>query len=190
TQTCPAAVPSAGPFLAPTFAQLAHGEVRRTFGGQTILSVAGDPAVGAAIDPIAGGGNDCATTSAAAEPGTATYALAPARGRGYTLLGAPTIIAWLGLAGTPGAAQIAGRLWDVAPGGDTQMLVSRGLMRPSGDGSYVWQLNANGWHFAAGHLAKLELLGQDPPYARPSNQPFSITVKRLQLRLPVLNRPD
>jgi hypothetical protein len=191
TQTCPTTAPSAGPYRAPTFAQLARGEVRHSFAGQqTILSVPGNPAVGAAIDPIAGGGTDCATTSAAPEPGTATYELPPAKGRGYTLLGAPTISASLAVSGTPGAAQIAGRLWDVAPGGGSQTLVARGLMRPTADGSYVWQLNANGWRFAAGHVGKLELLGEDPPYARPSNGNFSVAVSGLQLRLPVRDRPD
>ncbi|HEY1524368.1 MAG TPA: prolyl oligopeptidase family serine peptidase [Solirubrobacteraceae bacterium] len=191
TQTCPHTVRSAGPFHAPTFAQLARGEVRKTFtGSQTILSVPGNPAVGAAVDPIAGGGNDCAATSAAPESGTAAYGLPPAPRRGYTILGAPTIIASLRIQGTPGAAQIAGRLWDVAPGGSSQTLVARGLLRPTGDGSYVWQLNANGWRFAPGHVPKLELLGEDPPYARPSNGSFTITVGRLQLRLPVLDRPD
>jgi len=191
TQTCPRTAPSAGPFWAPTFAQLARGEVRwGSAAAQTILSVPGNPSVGAAIDPVAGGGNDCATTSAAAEPGTATYELPAARGAGYTLLGAPTIVASLSVAGTPGAAQIAGRLWDVGPGGDSQTLVARGLFRPTADGRYVWQLNANGWKFAAGHVPKLELLGEDPPYARPSNGSFSITVTRLELHLPVLNVPD
>jgi X-Pro dipeptidyl-peptidase (S15 family) len=190
TQTCPHTRPSAL-FHAATFAQLAHGEVRDSFGGgQSILSQAGNPAVGTAIDPITGGGNDCATTSAAPEPGSATYPLQAARGRGYTLLGAPTIIASVTITGTPGAAQIAGRLWDVAPGGQSQTLVARGLMRPTSSGSYVWQLNANGWHFAAGHTPKLELLGEDPPYARPSNGAFAITVNRLQLRLPVAGTPD
>lgn len=191
TQTCPRTSRSAGPFWAPTFAQLARGEVRfASSGAQTVLSVPGNPSVGAAIDPIGGGGNDCATTSAAVEPGAATYSLPVVRGRGYTLLGAPVIVASLSLSGTPGAAQIAGRLWDVAPGGASQTLVARGLMRPTADGSYVWQLNANGWRFALGHDAKLELLGEDAPYARPSNGSFSINVARLQLRLPVLDRPD
>ena len=84
----------------------------------------------------------------------------------------------------------AGRLWDVAPDGSSQTLVARGLFRPSGSGRYVWQLNANGWRFAAGHVPKLELLGEDPPYARPSNGSFTIDVTRLQLRLPVRNAPD
>jgi hypothetical protein len=191
TQTCPHARPSAGPFHVPTFAQLARGEVRRSFAGsQTVLSEPGNPAVGAAIDPLTGGGDDCATTSAAAEPGTAAYSLAPAPREGYTLLGAPTITASLQIKGTPGAAQVAGRLWDVAQDGSSQTLVARALFRPTGRGRYVWQLNANGWHFAAGHVPKLELLGEDPPYGRPSNGSFTIGVSHLQLRLPVLNRPD
>jgi hypothetical protein len=54
----------------------------------------------------------------------------------------------------------------------------------------VWQLNANGWHFAAGHVAKLELLGEDSPYARPSNGPFTVAVSNLTLQLPVRDIPD
>jgi hypothetical protein len=189
TQTCPRTRPSAGPFHAATFAQLAQGEVRESFAAsQTVLSIPGNPAVGAAIDPVTGGGDDCATTSSAPEPGTAAYSLAPAPKRGYTLLGSPTITASLTIASTPGSAQIAGRLWDVA--GPRQTLVARALFRPTGSGRYVWQLNANGWRFAPDHVAKLELLGEDPPYGRPSNGSFSITVSHLQLRLPVLNQPD
>jgi hypothetical protein len=63
-------------------------------------------------------------------------------------------------------------------------------LRPTGNGAYVWQLNANGWRFGAGHVPKLELLGEDPPYARPSNGSFSIAVSSLQVRLPVLDVPD
>jgi hypothetical protein len=191
TQTCPHTARSAGPFHAATFAQLAHGEVRESFGGgQSILSMPGNPAVGVTIDPITGGGNDCATTSTATDAAAATYRLPPASAPGYTLLGAPTILASLTISGTPGAAQIAGRLWDVAPSGQSQILVARGLMRPIGSGTYVWQLNANGWRFAPGHVAELELLGEDPPYARPSNGAFSISVNHVELRLPVRDAPD
>jgi hypothetical protein len=191
TQTCPHSLPSLGPFTAPTFAQLARGEVRSAWGApQTVLDSGGDASVGAAIDPVAGGGDDCAATPASPEAGTATYALAPAPPGGYTLLGAPTIIARLTLNGTPGIAQIAARLWDVAPGGGTQTLVARGSYRPTGQGLEVWQLHAGGWRFAAGHTAKLELLGNDAPYGRPSNGTFTIGVSRLELRLPVRETPD
>src|SRR4051812_26807007 len=186
TQSCPHSAPSDGPFTAPTFSQLARREVRldsRT--PEKILSTGGNPAVGAAIDPVTGGGDDCATTSASDQPGTATYRLPPAPTGGYMLLGAPTIAASLTVTGEPGVPQIAGRLWDVAPDGSSQTLVARGLYRPTGTGTEVWQLHANGWRFAPGHVAKLELLGADPPYARPSNGPFQVDVARLDLRLPV-----
>lgn len=68
------------------------------------------------------------------------------------------------------------------------MLVARGLyrMKPEApNGRQTFQLHANGWHFAPGHIPRLELLGRDAPYARPSNGTFSIAVSNLELRLPV-----
>ncbi len=57
------------------------------------------------------------------------------------------------------------------------------------DGVQVFQLHPGAWHFAAGHIPKLELLGQDSPYVRTSNGQFSISVSDLQLRLPVHEAP-
>jgi predicted acyl esterase len=157
----------------------------------TIEASGGDPQVGNAIDPVAGGGDACATTSAADQSGTATYRLPPAPKQGYTLLGAPTIVAHLEVTGDAAAAQVAGRLWDVAPGGASQTLVARGEYRPTGaPKGEVWQLHANGWRFARGHVPKLELLGSSPPSSRPSNGTFQVTVQRLQLRLPTRDKPD
>jgi dienelactone hydrolase len=191
TQTCPRDAPALGPFSAPTFEALARGEVRFSSAEPlTIDSSGGDPGIGAAIDPVSGGGDACATTAAGDQAGTATYRLPAASGAGYTLLGAPTIVARLGVTGSPGVAQVAGRLWDVAPGGSSQTLVARGSFRPTGDGTAVWQLHPTGWRFAAGHVPKLELLGSDPPFARPSNGSFSVAVNRLELRLPVRETPD
>jgi hypothetical protein len=84
--------------------------------------------------------------------------------------------------------QLALRLWDV--GGDSQTLVARGLYRPAGSGTEVFQLHPNGWRFAPGHVARLEITGADPPYARPSNGEFEVTIERLELRLPVREEPD
>jgi len=39
-------------------------------------------------------------------------------------------------------------------------------------------------------VPKLELLGLDAPYARPSNRQFQIEVKSMELRLPVREAPD
>jgi hypothetical protein len=188
TQTCPRSAPSGGPFRAPSWDELSPGEVR--FGdstAHTVLSTSGDRATARAVDPITGSGA-CAAPSAADEPGAATYRLPPAQGAGYTLLGSPTIKARLAISGEHPA--LAARLWDVAPDGATQTLVARGLLRPRGSGRHVFQLHPNGWHFAAGHAPKLELVGTDVFYARASNFPWSIDVSRLKLRLPVHEQPD
>ena len=84
---------------------------------------------------------------------------------------------------------LAARLWDVAPGGATQTLVARALYRPRPGKHQVFQLHPNGWHFAAGHVPKLELVGRDSPYGRPSNFDWSIAVSDLKLRLPVHEKP-
>jgi hypothetical protein len=186
TQTCPATAPSGGPFNAPTWAALHPGEVR--FGddsAQTVVPAAENPFVGRAIDPIAGDGA-CATVSSATEPGTATYLAPPVRS-GYTLLGAPTVIARITSSGPDG--ELAARLWDVSPDGSSQTLVARGLYRPDPAGRQVFQLHANGWRFAPGHRAKLQLLSQDAPYARPSNLEAPIVVSELELRLPTHDGP-
>jgi hypothetical protein len=148
---------------------------------QTIGSAGGDPRVALAIDPVTGGGDACATTEAGTAPGTAVYTL-PAS-RGWLMLGSPSIRARLAVSGT--AAQIAARLWDVAPDGKSQTLVARGTYRPAGAGGGVaFALHPNGWRFAPGHVPKLELLGADAPYTRFSNGVFSVQVRSLELRLP------
>jgi dienelactone hydrolase len=191
TQTCPRDAPSGGPFSARSFARLARGEVRFTARGtRTVSSTGGDPAVGAAVDPVTGGGDACVRTGTSPAPGTAVYSLPAAPAGGYTLLGAPTIVARLRSGGEAGLTQLVGRLWDVDPEGGSQTLVARGVVRPAGSGREVFQLHANGWHFARGHVPKLELLGADPPFSRPSNGSFEIDVGRLGLRLPVRERAD
>jgi dienelactone hydrolase len=191
TQTCPKSAPSGPRYHASTWAALHPGEVDyRSKPAQTILSTAGDPTIAKAFDPVAGGGA-CATVPATDQGvGVATYRLPAATASGYTLLGSPTVIAHLKVTGR--FAYIAARLLDVDPATNTETLVARGVYRidpKAPNGLQVFQLNANGWHFAAGHVAKLELLGQDSPYLRPSNGAFSISVSKLQLRLPVHEVP-
>jgi predicted acyl esterase len=159
----------------------------RAAGSQTVLSTGGDPSVAAAFTPVTA--NDPCKTVAAndAGSGTATYRLPPATGAGYTLLGTPTVIASLTVTGD--YPELAERLWDVAPDG-TQLLIVRGVLRPRATGKpEPFQLAPAGWHVAAGHVLKLELLGQDSPHFRASNGTFSIQVRDLELRLPVAERP-
>ncbi len=191
TETCPASTPSGGPYTAPTWSALHPGEVDYSSStSQTIASSAGNPTIAAQIDPIAGGGA-CATVSAADQgAGVATYRLAPVTDEGYTLLGSATVIATLSTTGQ--YPFIAARLWDVDPSSNTETLVARGVYRidsSAPDGLQVFQLHPGAWHFAAGHIPKLELLGQDSPYVRTSNGQFSIAVSDLQLRLPVHEVP-
>jgi dienelactone hydrolase len=187
TETCPSTAPSGGPYSAGTWAALHPKTVNYSSGShQTILSSAGNPTIAQAIDPISGGGA-CATVSATDQgSGVATYRLPPASGSGYTLLGAPVVTANLNVTGQ--FAFIAARLWDVDPSTNTETLVARGLYRINGNapnGKQTFQLHPGAWAFAAGHVPKLELLGQDSPYARTSNGTFSIQVSNLNLSLPV-----
>ncbi|MBA2522472.1 MAG: acetylxylan esterase [Solirubrobacterales bacterium] len=191
TQTCPKAAPSQGPFTATNMATLAPGEVR--FQGaapQQVVPEAGNPQNATAFG-LDGGGNPCATAPAADESGIANYRLPAATGSGYTLMGSPTIVADIV---NPGPfSQLAGRLVDVDPGGN-ETLVARGVYRPdvtaAGAGTrQVFQLHANGYRFAPGHVAKLELRPSDPPGGRDSNGQQLITVSNVDLRLPVLEPP-
>lgn len=191
TQTCPVSARSEGPYTAATWAKLHPGEVAYRAGtAQTIVSTAGDPAVSKAFDPVFGG-RACTTAPATDQgAGVATYRLPVATGSGYTLLGSPTVTATLKAAGT--YPYIAARLLDVDPATNTETLVARGLYRldtKAPNGRQQFPLHPGAWRFAAGHVPKLELLGRDSPYARPSNGVFSIAVSSLQLRLPVHEVP-
>ena len=191
-QTCPRSARSGGPFRAPTFPDLARGEVRlRSSERQRIDSSGGDPAAGVALDPAAGGGDGCVEVPARRAPGTATYALRPREPRGFTLIGAPTVSARLSVSGAaPQDAEIAARLWDVGVDGRAKRLVARGLYRPAPGPRQLFQLHPAAWRFEPGHRLELELLGADAPYARPANSRFEIEVERLKLHLPVRQRPD
>ena len=68
------------PFRAPTWAQLAPGEVRFADAGSKLIASAVSDQAGSAFDPIAGGGA-CATAPAADQTGTASYRLDPAPDR-------------------------------------------------------------------------------------------------------------
>jgi hypothetical protein len=178
--------PSEGPYQADSWEDLSPGEIQLDgVPAQTIVPGAGDPNIGKAFDPIAGSGA-CATAAGADQTGVANYRL-PVPAPGFTLLGSPTITA--DLATTNVDSELAARLLDVLPNGE-ERLVARGLLRPGNGGTaVVFQLHPQGYRFAGGDTAKLELLPSDAPYARPSNPQTPITVSNLRLRLPVLEAP-
>jgi dienelactone hydrolase len=187
TQTCPRDRPSEGPFHAATAGGLANEHVRfTTVTAQTVSSAGGSPAASLAVDPVTGGGDGCAQVPADPGQRTALYDLPAATGAGTLLLGAPRVTARLVVRGAaPSTAQLQAHLWDVAPGGATQRLVARGTLRPTGGAQDVFELHATGWRFEAGHVPRLELLGQDAPFGRPSNGTFTVEVRSLSLDLPV-----
>jgi predicted acyl esterase len=187
TQTCPKDAAPGGPFKAASWPALHPGAVLLQGGAaeQTVSSGGGDPQVAQTIDPIAGGGA-CAKLADADASGTAVYRLPVASP--FTLLGLPIVSATIATNGDGG--QLDSRLWDVGPDGQ-QILVARGGYRllDGQKGKVVFQLWGNGYRFEAGHVAKLELLGQDSPYLRASNGSFSVKVSRLSLELPTREKP-
>jgi hypothetical protein len=187
TQGCNGTEPE-GPFIAADWDALHPGEVRFVAAGaQEFDGDAGDPDNAAATNPLNGG--PCRVVPASDDPAAATYRLPEATGDGYTLAGSPTVVADLRVRGAA-YAQVAARLWDVAPDA-TQALVTHALYRPRADGADdVFQLHPNAWLFRAGHVPKLELLGQSSPYGRASSGDFEVDVAKLELRLPVLEEPD
>ncbi len=194
TQTCPKTsdTPDGGPFTAASWPGLHPGTVSFGAGSaQTVLSTGG-ALDGPAFDPVPqldpGGTSDaCKTVADQTQPGTAVYTHA-VTGSGFTLLGLPTVRANIATTGPNG--QLAARLYDVIPGG-TERLISRSVYRllDNQSGPVTFQLHGNGYKFLAGHTVKLELRGQDAPYYRPSNTPFSVQVSSLAVSLPVAERP-
>ncbi len=186
TQTCPDDAPSGGPFHATSLDALAAGSVSyRSDAATSVRSDAGDPAVAKTLDPVLGG-LACTTVPATDQhDGVATYRLPAAQGAGFTLLGAPTVTVDIATTGTN--AFLAARLFDVDPATGKAVLVTRGVYRVDPahpDGTVTFPLQANGWHFAAGHIPKLELLGNDAPYLGASPVPFTVKVSGLELTLP------
>jgi predicted acyl esterase len=179
TQTCPA-VAAGERFRAENWERLHPKTVtmrRRTL--QRISSDGGNPATAKAIDPV-GSSGACATVAAERAEGTARLRR---RFRSpFTMLGMPIVEGAVRTRGRGGF--IAARLWDVYRG--RQTLVSRGVyrLRDNQRGRLLFQLFGNGWRFATGHMAKLELVGNDPNFLRTSNFRFSARLSKLRLLLP------
>jgi pimeloyl-ACP methyl ester carboxylesterase len=181
TQVCSASANSSARYRADNWERLHPLAVRMRHAGVLRMSSrAGSRRTAKRIDPVGGGGDACATVKARRDPGTASL---QRRFRGsFTMLGMPTVETRIRTKGRGGI--IAARLWDVL--GGRQTLVSRGVyrLRDNQRGRIVFQLFGNGWKFAPGHVAKLELLGRDPNYLRTSNFRFSVRFTRTRVDLP------
>ncbi len=180
TQTCPFETPAGGPIRARSWDRLHPSTARMAaLPGQTITSSGGNPATAKAYDQLTGA-DSCLQVPAERAPGTAIVQRRFARP--FTLLGQPTVRARIRTQDR--GATIVARLWDVYEG--RQTLVGRGVYRVTDrqQGRIVFQLWGNGWRFARGHQAKLELLGSDPNFMRPSNFSFRVRIAGIGVRLP------
>ena len=182
TSKCP--VSGAGTrYHAASWALLSPGEVRvDSAAPQTIV------APGTAPSNAFTSGDVCTTTSSADNAFAATYKTAAAT-KAWTLVGSPTIVATMTVAGAND--MVAARLYDVD--GATERLIARGVQRPVGVGAgptkQVFQLHPQAWTVQPGHVLKLELLAQDAQYLRTPVGQQSVVVNDLQLRLPVVDAP-
>jgi X-Pro dipeptidyl-peptidase (S15 family) len=186
TLTCPKGAPGGGPYRAGSWRRLHPGAFR--LGGrraQRVSSAGGNPATAAAFDQVVSG-DPCLTVPRDRAAGTAVYERRVRHS--FLMLGLPTVRASIRTTGPFG--ELAIRLWDVADG--RQRLISRGAyrLRNGQRGRITFQLSGNGWLLRRGHVVKLELLGRDPHFLRPSNGTFSVRVGRLAIELPTHEGPS
>lgn len=184
------------PYSASSWATIAPGEIRHADAAAKVIPPgapgAGNPDAATTYDPVAAGNNPCGTAPGADVPGTASYRFPAAPPGGFTLMGSPTVVADILSQGPHN--QVAARLLDIDPMTGDAVLVARALYRPdinlgTTPTNQVFQLHPNGYQFAEGHIAKLELLSQDSPYGRPSNGQTQVTISNLEARLPVIQAP-
>ncbi|MEN0014409.1 MAG: hypothetical protein AAGC46_13665, partial [Solirubrobacteraceae bacterium] len=173
-------------FHASTWAGLSPGEIRVDAAATQTIAPGTAPASPYEIEAV----TVCTTGSATNTTGAAVVTSPVAPSGGYTILGFPTVVADLGVRGAND--QVIGRLYDVDPSTNTERLIGRSVYRPTGVGTtsrQVFQLSAQAWKVAAGHVVKLELLSADSPFVRTATGQQPVTVSNLQLRLPTADGP-
>lgn len=191
SQVCPYTQPSGGPYTADNWAMFAPGEIRLADPTQRVISKdGGDVGVAMNFTTIFDG---CTQQPDTEEPGIAEYTFPVAPAGGFTLGGAPTVIADVTVA-NGGESQIAARLLEIKDG--QERIVARGVYRPDSSGRQVIQLHGNVYHFEAGSRARLQLLPRDGnpelsplAYVRPSNDQQDVTISNVDIRLPVREAP-
>lgn len=191
SQLCPYTEPSGGPWTAANWADFAPGEVRLSDPTKRVISKdGGDLKVATNFTTLFDG---CTQQKETEEPGIAEYDFPTTPTGGFTLGGAPTVIADISVA-NGGESQIAARLLEIS--GGKERIIARGVYRPDKSGRQVIQLHGNVYHFAPGTKARLQLLPRDGnpdlsgvAYVRPSNDQQDVTVSNVEVRLPVREEP-
>ena len=184
-QTCPASRPDAGPVAAASWTALHPGALStRVDGRQLVTSPGGDPQLGREFDPVSGAAS-CKTVRTARSRDTASVRVR--HRRAFTYLGRATVAARIRTSGSA-YGQLAARLWEER--GGRQRLIDRGVYRLTRNqrGDVRFQLNGNGYRFAAGTGVRLELLGSDAPYFQRTKGAFRVRVEDLSVTLPTRER--
>lgn len=163
--------------------QLARGALRLSSTTPQATGSAAAGPEGPNTDPIVHSG--CLSSPVPAGTGVAAWTFAVPQP--YTLVGQPAIT--VSLLGAGADEELNARLWDVAPDGGSQTLVSRGTYRLQGTAGaaaqVTFQTTANGWQFQAGHTLRVEIVGNDSPYYQADSVPSAATITAVSLRLPV-----
>lgn len=166
---------------AASFEELQNG--RRRFGSRRNRRISNRAGNVAVADRLSNPqlSDPCERFSARRERRTAEYRFKKVR-RTFTLIGSPYVRVKVRAKGRNG--QVAARLW--LQRGSKQRLVSRGVyrLRRNQRGWVRLQLHPQGMEIPRRSRLKLQLLGRDPGYARPSNGRFSVKIKRVKLTLP------
>jgi hypothetical protein len=171
-----------------------HVRFSSDVGGITSTAVSGPAAlatdpISTATLPLPGSYKGCRIMRPSAPDPTAVTVELPVTGD-LVLMGGPVVEADVTTTGPD--VPLSARLWDVAPDGSAQGLVTRGTFRiDQGPGAahVAFQLAPQGYRFPAGHRIKLELVANDAPYFQASSIPAVVTVGHVELVLPLLERP-
>jgi hypothetical protein len=151
-------------------------------------ALATDPVTGATL-PLPGSYKGCRIVSPARADPTAVTRMWDVADD-LVLMGGPVVS--LSYMTTAPDTALHVRVWDVAADGSTQGLVTRGVYRAvggPGPATIRFQLAPQGYRFPAGHRIKVEVAANDAPYYQPTKVPTVVRVTRLEVAVPLLERP-
>lgn len=177
-------------FRASTHQRQAPERLRIKMPGSGITSSSAPSDHALAADPIINervNARACAPAEGPAGPGVAVFESEPL-GRAAVMIG-PTRVRFA-VSGPSGDAeqlglQLSGRLYDLAPDGETAM-VDRGLLRMTrASGEFRLDLHGNAWRWRRGHRMLLELTQDDSPYLHASAPLTSLRIDRVRLAVPI-----
>jgi predicted acyl esterase len=170
-----------------TFTGVGGGVTTSTPPGQSGLAT--DP-ISTATLPLPGAYKGCRRMRPARpDPGAVTFDF-PMH-RDLTLLGGPVVR--ISYVTTAPDVELNVRLWDVAPDGSVQGLITRGTFRSlDGPGTELearFQLAPQGYRFPKGHTIRVEVAANDAPYFQTSNVPAVAQIEALSLTVPLSRSP-